>query len=111
MSYAHPVLWLLDLAAYFGEHHPATSAPAASSSSPPRGRESGPRARGERRTWRLTFGVIDQLAGPVVECHELEADLEHPGTPDPRALAEWHRVLVGLEAAGRLTFWHLERRA
>ena len=59
----------------------------------------------------MTFGVLDELAGPVVECHELAADRAHPGTPDPRALADWHHVLERLEAAGRLTFWHLERRA
>ena len=99
--HAHPVFWLLDLAELMRDNEAATvaTAPHAPPARTPHRARPSHRAR---RSWRLTFCVLDRTHGEVIECHELPAELGR------EELAEWETVLGALDAAGRLRWSRLD---
>ena len=101
--HAHPVFWLLDLAAALSDTPSATPRPAAVRQHPTRPRQR-PTVERPRAAWLLSFEVLDRSHGPVIECHEV------PAAGRARALSDWHRVLEALDAAGRLQWYRLDTR-
>ena len=91
-----PLAWLLDLGLLMREQERIKAAQAAAGETPrPRPRQ---RTRPAARL-RLSFGLVDRVHGPVVECHEIR----------PEDLPEWEATLGALEGVGCLQWSKVER--
>lgn len=100
----HPICWLVDLAAQLGESGRMDGAGGRASTHtppPPHRAPDRPRRRPAPGPLVLTFELLDEHHGPVVECHRVE--------PRREAVLEWHRVLDLLEQANRLRWWHIRK--